>query len=270
MKEDCKHKNTMKRLSSNSSKSIEEAAVNLVPVSSVEENEKHDEERNQFLLLDGMEEMESCDEDLCSNYGCSSSLGQKKRRLSVDQVKALEKDFEKENKLDPERKVRLAQELGLRPRQIAIWFQNRRARWKTKQLERDFDALKACHTALKFDVDSLRGEKEALISEVKELKTKLADSAMARIAEDKVVEEEGVGVFKDGNTDSTDSSMVLSSGGGRAYSERIMSHCSSFLFECHRVVELYDKSYLEDESLLSGDEFCGSLFSEEHPPNLSW
>ena len=29
----------------------------------------------------------------------------------------------------------------MQPRQIAVWFQNRRARWKTRQLERDYDSL---------------------------------------------------------------------------------------------------------------------------------
>ncbi|XP_073023742.1 homeobox-leucine zipper protein ATHB-13-like isoform X1 [Primulina eburnea] len=68
----------------------------------------------------------------------SLSLGEiKKRRLSLDQVKALEKSFESRNKLEPERKMRLARALGLKPRQIAIWFQNRRARLKTKQMEKD-------------------------------------------------------------------------------------------------------------------------------------
>lgn len=98
--------------------------------------------------------------------GCVEESGQKKRRLSVDQVKALEKNFEVENKLEPERKVKLAQELGLQPRQVAVWFQNRRARWKTKQLERDYNVLKANFDSLKHNYDSLKHDNEALIKEV--------------------------------------------------------------------------------------------------------
>lgn len=100
-------------------------------------------------------------------------IAEKKRRLNANQVKALEKNFEIENKLEPERKARLAEELGLQPRQVAIWFQNRRARWKTKQLERDYGLLKASYDSLKLDFDSLEQEKESLAAELAELKVKL-------------------------------------------------------------------------------------------------
>jgi len=91
---------------------------------------------------------------------------EKKRRLTIEQVRFLEKSFESENKLEPERKVQLAKELGLQPRQVAIWFQNRRARWKTKQLEKDFDTLQASYDSLKADYDNLLKEKEQLQTEV--------------------------------------------------------------------------------------------------------
>ncbi|CAH2040914.1 unnamed protein product [Thlaspi arvense] len=73
---------------------------------------------------------------------------EKKRRLTPDQVQFLERSFEVENKLEPERKIQLAKELGLQPRQVAIWFQNRRARWKTKQLEKDYEALQSSFNKL--------------------------------------------------------------------------------------------------------------------------
>lgn len=91
---------------------------------------------------------------------------EKKRRLTVDQVQFLEKSFEVENKLEPERKIQLAKDLGLQPRQVAIWFQNRRARWKTKQLEKDYDVLQNSHNSLKADYDNLLKEKEKLKAEV--------------------------------------------------------------------------------------------------------
>lgn len=62
--------------------------------------------------------------------------------------------------------MRVAQELGLQPRQVAIWFQNRRARWKVKRLERDYGVLKASYEALKVKFDELEKEKEGLVAEV--------------------------------------------------------------------------------------------------------
>ncbi|CDP14863.1 unnamed protein product [Coffea canephora] len=98
---------------------------------------------------------------------------EKKRRLTADQVLFLEKSFEDENKLEPERKAELAKELGLQPRQIAVWFQNRRARWKTKQLEKDYETLQASYDKLKADYDNLLKEKEQLKAEVVHITEKL-------------------------------------------------------------------------------------------------
>ncbi|KAK2981427.1 hypothetical protein RJ640_004041 [Escallonia rubra] len=115
--------------------------------------------------------LEGLDEEGCVEESCQ--ISEKKRRLSIDQVKALEKNFEVENKLEPERKVKLAQELGLQPRQVAVWFQNRRARWKTKQLEKDYGVLKANFNALKHNYDTLQHDNESLLKEIRELKSKL-------------------------------------------------------------------------------------------------
>ncbi|KAI3784189.1 hypothetical protein L1987_43283 [Smallanthus sonchifolius] len=107
----------------------------------------------------------------------TGQLGDKKRRLSNHQVKSLEKIFEVDNKLDPDRKVKVAQDLGLQPRQVAIWFQNRRARWKTKQLERDYNLLKSNYDVLKHNYHKLEQEKESLTKELAELKSKLQEES---------------------------------------------------------------------------------------------
>ncbi|XP_047322513.1 homeobox-leucine zipper protein ATHB-13-like [Impatiens glandulifera] len=116
----------------------------------------------------GQEMTNGVDQDDLSDDG--SLAGEKKRRLNMEQVKTLEKNFELGNKLEPERKMQLARALGLQPRQIAIWFQNRRARWKTKQLEKDYEILKKQFDALKADNDSLQSQNQKLHSELLLLK----------------------------------------------------------------------------------------------------
>ncbi|KVH92712.1 Helix-turn-helix motif-containing protein, partial [Cynara cardunculus var. scolymus] len=101
--------------------------------------------------------------------GCQ--LGEKKRRLNLEQVKALEKSFELGNKLEPERKRQLARVLGLQPRQVAIWFQNRRARWKTKQLEKDYNVLKRHFDSIKADNDALKNQNNKLHAQLVALKS---------------------------------------------------------------------------------------------------
>ncbi|BAT86544.1 hypothetical protein LR48_Vigan03g308500 [Vigna angularis] len=159
----------MKRLSSSDSSST--PLITVCP--STEEHSTRNCQQHvygrefQSMMLEGLDE-----------EGCVEEVGhqsEKKRRLSVDQVKALEKNFEVENKLEPERKVKLAQELGLQPRQVAVWFQNRRARWKTKQLERDYGVLKANFDALKLNYDTLNHDNEALRKQIKELKSRLEE-----------------------------------------------------------------------------------------------
>ncbi|KAH7577375.1 hypothetical protein ACOSP7_001751 [Xanthoceras sorbifolium] len=117
----------------------------------------------------------SSHDDLFDEAYYDEQLPEKKRRLTPDQVHMLEKSFETENKLEPERKTQLAKKLGLQPRQVAVWFQNRRARWKTKQLERDYDVLKSSYDALLSNYETLVKENEKLKSEVVSLTEKVED-----------------------------------------------------------------------------------------------
>ncbi|CAM6012809.1 unnamed protein product, partial [Sphagnum balticum] len=114
-------------------------------------------------------DQDGSDEYYCSgghNNNNNAVESSKKRRLTFEQVRSLERNFELENKLEPERKMQLAKELGLQPRQVAVWFQNRRARWKTKQLERDYELLSSDYTRLKADFEVTVQEKERLKSEL--------------------------------------------------------------------------------------------------------
>ncbi|KAF4376557.1 hypothetical protein F8388_025428 [Cannabis sativa] len=99
-----------------------------------------------------------------------------------DPVHLLEKSFESENKLEPDRKSQLAKKLGLQPRQVAVWFQNRRARWKTKQLERDYDLLKSSYDSLSANYDSILKHNDNLKSQVASLMEKLKGKEAAEIA----------------------------------------------------------------------------------------
>ncbi|KAE8727874.1 Homeobox-leucine zipper protein HOX4 [Hibiscus syriacus] len=155
----------MKQTSSSGSQD----ALNFIVPPKEEMNSKRKQiySRDFQALLDDLEEEDRLEE--------VDQATEKKRRLSVNQVKALEKNFELENKLDPERKLRLAEELGLQTRQVAIWFQNRRARWKTKQLEKEYVVLKSKYDVLKLDYDKREQEKQALASELTELKAKLKE-----------------------------------------------------------------------------------------------
>jgi len=114
-------------------------------------------------------------DDLLEEEYYDEQLPEKKRRLTPEQVHLLEKSFEEENKLEPERKTELALKLGLQPRQVAVWFQNRRARWKTKTLERDFDRLKAAFDALRADHDALLQDNHQLRSQVVTLTEKMQE-----------------------------------------------------------------------------------------------
>ncbi|CAM8930560.1 unnamed protein product [Rhodiola kirilowii] len=116
----------------------------------------------------------SCgDEDSLPLRKLESSVKRKKcenkSRFSEKQVKLLESIFEAETKIEPLKKVQLAMELGLEPRQVAIWFQNRRARWKSKQLEKEYSVLKGNYENLASQVASLKEENHILYSQVQSL-----------------------------------------------------------------------------------------------------
>ncbi|KAF7843930.1 homeobox-leucine zipper protein ATHB-12 [Senna tora] len=91
------------------------------------------------------------------------------RRFSDEQIKSLESMFETETRLEPRKKLQLARELGLQPRQVAIWFQNKRARWKSKQIERDYTILRANYSNLASRFEALKKEKQALLVQLQKL-----------------------------------------------------------------------------------------------------
>ncbi|XP_051143774.1 homeobox-leucine zipper protein HOX11-like [Andrographis paniculata] len=93
--------------------------------------------------------------------------GRKKLRLSKEQSAFLEESFKQHNTLNPKQKLALAKQLNLRPRQVEVWFQNRRARTKLKQTEVDCEYLKKCCETLTEDNKRLHKE----LQELRALKT---------------------------------------------------------------------------------------------------
>uniref|UniRef100_A0A452ZS65 Homeobox domain-containing protein n=2 Tax=Aegilops tauschii subsp. strangulata TaxID=200361 RepID=A0A452ZS65_AEGTS len=112
-------------------------------------------------VTQGVDEEASEDED---NGGARV---RKKLRLSKEQSAFLEGSFKEHSTLTLEQKSCLANRLSLRPRQVEVWFQNRRARTKLKQMEADCERLKRC-------CDALARENRKLQREVAELRASRA------------------------------------------------------------------------------------------------
>ncbi|CAL9775069.1 unnamed protein product [Musa acuminata subsp. burmannicoides] len=87
----------------------------------------------------------------------------KKLRLTKEQSALLEDRFKEHSTINPKQKQTLAGQLNLRPRQIEVWFQNRRARTKLKKMEVD------C-TLLKRYCEKLSDENQRLQKELQQLK----------------------------------------------------------------------------------------------------
>ncbi|KAK8324930.1 hypothetical protein V6Z11_A11G014500 [Gossypium hirsutum] len=106
----------------------------------------------------------------------SNNSSSNKRRFTDDQIRLLESIFESETKLEPKKKLQVARELGLQPRQVSIWFQNRRARLKSKQMEKDYVTLRDNYDKLVSRFEMLKEEKQCLISQMEKLSEMLAES----------------------------------------------------------------------------------------------
>ncbi|XP_075474399.1 homeobox-leucine zipper protein HAT3-like [Primulina tabacum] len=91
------------------------------------------------------------------------AASRKKLRLSKVQAAVLEETFKEHSTLNPKQKMDLAKKLNLRPRQLEVWFQNRRARTKLKQTEVDCEYLSRC-------CENLTEENRRLQKEVRDLR----------------------------------------------------------------------------------------------------
>ncbi|KAK3431147.1 hypothetical protein EUGRSUZ_E02798, partial [Eucalyptus grandis] len=108
-------------------------------------------------------ERTSCSCESIEEDGSGGDGARKKLRLSGEQSLVLEETFKEHNTLNPKQKLALAKQLNLSPRQVEVWFQNRRARSKMKQTKVDCEYLKRC-------CDNLTQENKRLQKEVQELR----------------------------------------------------------------------------------------------------
>ncbi|CAH9142077.1 unnamed protein product [Cuscuta epithymum] len=175
----------------------------------------------------------SCMNSQTNHKSLSSSMKHNKKRLNQDQVKLLESYFDSNKKLEPERKLELARDLGVPPRQIAIWYQNRRARWKSQSLELH-------NSALQVKLDSALAEMKTLETEMAKLREELK-----RRAEEMSL----IG----------GSSLALHQTGVSSISPNYNSSC------CDEGMS----SSFKDEGLLHFDELYGSLVGVEDGSNSS-
>nr|XP_010927053.1 homeobox-leucine zipper protein HOX18 [Elaeis guineensis] len=108
--------------------------------------------------------LNSDNEEDCIIGGSNRGGTRKKLRLTNEQSMLLEDSFRTHNTLTSSRKNHLAQRLNLRPRQVEVWFQNRRARTKLKQTEMERELLnKSC--------ESLMNENRKLKRELMEVRS---------------------------------------------------------------------------------------------------
>ncbi|XP_076923689.1 uncharacterized protein LOC143585899 [Bidens hawaiensis] len=100
------------------------------------------------------------DQGVISNANvCNNNDGSRKKlKLTTEQTTLLEDEFNIHSTLNTGQKQELAKKLNLLPRQIEVWFQNRRARTKLKQIENECELLKKCCETLNDENRRLKKE----------------------------------------------------------------------------------------------------------------
>ncbi|XP_019225288.1 PREDICTED: homeobox-leucine zipper protein HAT9-like [Nicotiana attenuata] len=98
------------------------------------------------------------------DYESKKNGMRKKLRLTKEQSTLLEESFKRHTTLAMGQKQELAAKLKLKPRQVEVWFQNRRARTKLKQTEVECELLKKCCENLNDENGRLKKELEELRS----------------------------------------------------------------------------------------------------------
>ncbi|KAJ8450077.1 hypothetical protein Cgig2_033271 [Carnegiea gigantea] len=115
--------------------------------------------------FDGERHFANDEEEAAATCGGGNGGGgeRKKLRLTEEQIMVLEQAFRGHSTVNTKQKLELARQVNLNPRQVEVWFQNRRARIKLKHTEAECEQLKKLR-------ESLKEENRKLQKEVQELK----------------------------------------------------------------------------------------------------
>ncbi|KAK9053088.1 hypothetical protein SSX86_029718 [Deinandra increscens subsp. villosa] len=100
----------------------------------------------------------------------SETKNEGRKRFTDKQISFLEYMFETQSRPELRMKHQLAHKLGLHPRQVAIWFQNKRARSKSRQIEQEYNTLKHDYEMLASKSESLKKENQALLHQLELLR----------------------------------------------------------------------------------------------------
>ncbi|PON98166.1 Octamer-binding transcription factor [Trema orientale] len=134
--------------------------INQVPSVGGDQHHDHDHDHQEDQWMEDEEEMMST--SINGTSSTHSGPPRKKLRLSKEQSRLLEESFRQHHTLNPKQKEALALQLKLRPRQVEVWFQNRRARSKLKQTEMECEYLKRWFGSLTEQNRRLQREVEEL------------------------------------------------------------------------------------------------------------
>ncbi|KAI9125048.1 hypothetical protein K1719_003664 [Acacia pycnantha] len=119
------------------------------------------EEEGTMMMMRGKEEImesgsgsEQADQEKSGNEQESEQPANKKKRYhrhTARQIQEMEALFKECPHPDDKQRMKLSQELGLKPRQVKFWFQNRRTQMKAQQDRADNVILRAENENLKND-----------------------------------------------------------------------------------------------------------------------
>lgn len=91
----------------------------------------------------------------------------------LEQVREMDAFFRVNQSPLEEERAALAASIGLRERQVATWFQNKRARTKHKYMQADADQLRQENVAMMRELEQHRSLKDHILNQVKSAVSKM-------------------------------------------------------------------------------------------------